>query len=201
MRRPPMPGDAFDDNFDGTSDRRAARVTTRIAHAVRWLLPVAIVFRVATYFDYDSVPAGIADAVFTIALVVAFFVASFHQNAARLCVRCMEEVPANAAEIAERRRWALWFHHRHDLRPLSSFGLLVGVLAVGIIGGAKFGGTFFGEVVCYIPNDVFLFSLIYSVWIHHRLRPWCPYCRGWDDDGPAELVPDPDPADSKKIPR
>jgi hypothetical protein len=42
-----------------------------------------------------------------------------------------------------------------------------------------------------IPGDLWMFAVIYTEWLHHRLRPWCPYCRPWDEGGDQELAPDP----------
>lgn len=201
MKRPPLPGDSFDDNFDGTSGRPIGRLMTRIAHALRWALPVMILLRVLSYFDYDSAFSRWIAEGFIWIFAVILFVAIFHQNAPRLCVSCMEEVPENAAEVAERRQLFLWFEHRHALYPLLAWVPLLVVCAISTVGVTVYDDTFLGEVVLRIPNDLYLFAMVYALWIHHRLRPWCPYCRDWDDDGPTELVPDPDPADSKKIPR
>lgn len=48
-----------------------------------------------------------------------------------------------------------------------------------------------------IPGDLSLFAVIYTGWVHHRLRPWCPYCGRWEDDGHEEPSPDPNVLNTK----
>jgi len=33
--------------------------------------------------------------------------------------------------------------------------------------------------------------------LHHRLQPWCLYCKGWDEGGDHEHTPTPDPTGVK----
>lgn len=188
-----------DDYFDGSSDRPVARTTTRIAHLLRYILPVALAVRIATYFFYDDRWAQRVDAAFSVAFLVVIVLFFYHQSAPRLCVKCMEEVPPDAAERAERRRFFLWFHHAVETYRWRSIVIYLGLVAIYFLGDRY--GSYLVRVLTNIPIDAVFFSLVYSGWVHHRLRPWCPYCRRWDDDGPAERIPDPDPADAKKVPR
>lgn len=100
----------------------------------------------------------------------------------------MDEVPADAPVQAERRKRVLWFSHQLAT-GIGICGLLVPAVAIAVIGG-HFGSPE-DHPVARIPLDVLVFTALYSTWLHHRLRPWCPYCRDWDEDGDTEPSPDP----------
>lgn len=42
------------------------------------------------------------------------------------------------------------------------------------------------------PGDLFFAAYMYAVVTHHRLSPWCPYCR-WGNGGSHEAAPTPTP--------
>jgi hypothetical protein len=42
-------------------------------------------------------------------------------------------------------------------------------------------------------------SVFASGIMHRRLRPWCPWCRPWDEGGDPELSPEPDPDPAVKL--
>lgn len=131
------------------------------------------------------------------AMFLCWFVAGLHVHLARLCVRCMREVPADAPVRAERFRWALRFHHEaFRLRALLVWLLILLALALlrqhlytpeELAAGA---GEWADLVI-----DVYLLAAGSALWFHHRHRPWCPYCPRWDDgDDEREEIPTPDPA-------
>lgn len=95
----------------------------------------------------------------------------------------MWDVPADAPTEAERRL---------PLLRLAHFGKTVAgtaVFAVVVVGPALLTALFDGAGTArllYIPGDLWITAVIYSEWMHHRLRPWCPFCRPWDDEGDEE---------------
>lgn len=176
--------DSFGGNFGGD---RSARVTSVVAHLFP---PVAVaVLIVITVNDALGGPlpnwvawagAGVYAAVIVSAL--------FHERGENLCVRCMRDVPADAPARAARRRWLLWAaHHASHIAVLYS-GLAI---AAWLITDATGWGAWPSPL--YVPTDLAVSVLVISTWTHHRLRPWCPYCRPWDDGGPREPSPTPDP--------
>ena len=158
------------------------RVQRAFAHALPYVLVAGIAVRVATWFGWF---VGVNQIV-TVILLLCWLLSGQHRFQEHLCVRCMDEVPADAPTRAERRRPLLWLSH------LSMSPMGIAIMAVVVVGPALL-GFIAGQVTrpLAIPGDLWLFAVIYVGWIHHRLRPWCPYCRPWDDEGDEEHSPDP----------
>jgi hypothetical protein len=185
-----------DDHFDGSGDKLTARITTRLAHAMIYLIPVAIASRVIYYVFRSTTWVAFLDLFLGLLLLVCYLVSIQHQVTARLCIRCMEEVPVDASERAQRQH--LWLRIQH-MSGKTMLIILAVLLAPPWLASAFLDLSERGQSLLGLGLDVWTFSLMYSMWLHHRLRPWCPYCRRWDDDGDAEWVPDPVPAEGKKI--
>lgn len=126
-------------------------------------------------------------------VVMGVYVAIALHEAFALCVRCMEDVPADAAIRATReggwdRRWLRFFHWNF----MVWLGLVFVVPALISITGLQ-------GLDCAFSLEAL--ALVAS-WRYHRLlRPWCPFCnkgRGWGG-GEAERVPDPDPSMTKEL--
>jgi len=172
-------------------ESRMSRMQSAMAHALIYVLAVAVPIRVASWLGLLT---GINIFV-SIALLACWSTALFHQRKEHLCARCMDEVPVDAAALAHRRRRTLRFVH--------FAATLVGILTMIVLIGspAIFGAVADGTIPrgYFIPGDAWTFALIYSVWQHHRLRPWCPYCRPWDEGGDEEPAPDPTLLGTKMI--
>lgn len=161
-----------------------SRAMTTLTHALPGILAVGLATRVASWFGWlTSLDLAIA-----VAILGCQFATMAHLRSSHLCMRCMDEVPADAPVQAERRKRVLWFSHQ-IATGIGIFGLLVPAVAVAFIGGHVGGPEI--HRLARIPLDILLFTSLYSTWLHHRLRPWCPYCRGWDDGGDPEPSPDP----------
>lgn len=160
------------------------RVMTVMTHALPWVLGVAVVLRIAAWFGVSTwldVGAGAALLACTITTIV-------HRRSSHLCVRCMDEFPADAPVRAEQRKTVLWFCHAvtSGIGPAVSIGPAVALPVLAIV----FGDPTL-QRLARIPLDLLVFSVAYASWLHHRLQPWCPYCRGWDEGGDPEPSPDP----------
>lgn len=167
------------------SDRSLAlRVLSALAHALIYVLVIAAVTRVASWFH---LLVGVNQAA-TFALVICWMAAIVHRVLGTLCVQCMKDVPADAPVRAERYKRLLRFAHFSTTRLgiLTAMGIYLAPLVVGIIHPLNA-----STELLYLPTDVWFFAVIYTEWQHHRLRPWCPYCRRWDDGGDHEPAPDP----------
>lgn len=164
-------------------ESRASRMQSLLAHALIYVLAVAVPIRVAAWFGLLT---GVNTFV-AIALLTCWGTALFHRHRDHLCTRCMEEVPVDAPSRAQRRRRSLRFFH------FATTLLATLVMVVILASPAIFDVTSDGSVsrAYFIPGDIWTFALIYSAWQHHRLRPWCPYCRPWDEGGDEEPAPDP----------
>jgi len=161
----------------------ASRMQSTLAHALPYVLALAVPIRVASWFGLLN---GV-NTVVAIALLTCWGTALFHRHRDHLCARCMDDVPVDAPCLAQRRRRSLRFFH------FATTLLATLVMVVILAGPAIFDATTPGTVTrtyC-IPGDIWTFGLIYTAWQHHRLRPWCPYCRPWDEDGDEEPAPDP----------
>ncbi len=157
---------------------------TTVTHALPWILAAGLVTRVASWFGW----LASLDLAIAAAILGCQFATMYHLRSAHLCMRCMDEVPADAPVQAERRKRVLWFSHQ-IVTGVGIFGLLVPAAAIAFIGN-HFGSQTIQHLT-RIPADILLFTSLYSTWLHHRLRPWCPYCHDWDEDGDPETSPDP----------
>ncbi len=161
-----------------------SRAMTTLTHALPWVLAVGLVLRIASWFDWLT-SLDLAAAVVMLTCSVA---THFHQRSSHLCMRCMDEVPADAPVLAQRRKPQLWFSHQLS-SGVGICGLLVPALVIALIGTHLESPEI--QHLARIPMDFLLFASLYSTWLHHQLRPWCPYCRDWDEDGNPEPSPDP----------
>jgi hypothetical protein len=167
--------------------RRVDRYTYWMGHIFMAAAIIHLPLDIASYFWTDE-PWGLFWGNQVLFLVL-FFGAILHEIGA-MCERCMQRVPADAAYQAQQkqRRWMWNFHLGTSwwfLGPL----LLAGSISIQI-----------GSV--HFPPVGILGAIWYVFWSyswrrHSLLRPWCPYCSGWDEGGEHEHVPNPDPSMSK----
>ncbi|BCI84688.1 hypothetical protein MTY66_63130 (plasmid) [Mycolicibacterium sp. TY66] len=176
--------------FFGSYDSPAARIRTAVAHRQLLILTVAIaldlVSHVVTLPDLLARVAAFA----TLALMTVAILAMYsHLFDTALCVQCMADVPADAPVRAQRWRRMLWLRHFMSTR----LGAAVTLLIAGALGAAQGVSGLQGaaRLLFAAPADLFLFAVVYAGALHHRLRPWCLYCREWDGDGDPEPSPDP----------
>ncbi|MBI3224345.1 MAG: hypothetical protein HYZ39_04720 [Mycolicibacterium cosmeticum] len=154
-----------------------------IAHSLIYVLTASLLFRVGAWFGMFTA----VSLAFNVTLVICWAVAFFHRRRDHLCARCMQELPADATTQAERRRPLLRFSHfATTVAGTAAFAAVVFVpmLVADLISG-HVSQTF------YIPGDLWISAVIYCEWVHHRLRPWCRYCRPWDDEGDKVRAPEP----------
>lgn len=174
--------------FDDES--RGSRVLSWLAHALVYLLPVAVVVRVVSWFGLVSyVNVSVAAA-----LCGCWIACLLHRRTDHLCARCMDTVPADAPTLAERRRGSLRF--AHFVTTVPGILCLVAAFVTPLAASAALPETV--ARLTFIPSDLWTFAMIYTEWTHHRLRPWCPYCGRWDDFGDHEPSPDPTLSNSRK---
>ncbi|MGW5453923.1 hypothetical protein [Nocardia sp. NPDC003979] len=170
----------MDDAFDN-DESRLRRLLTTIAHLMLYALAAVAAARIATYFDYTGILVELTLLIGNVILIIGLT----HNDFQRLCVQCMQEVPADAGPRAERRQRLLWLRHWASTTPR----LLI-VLAMISVPAFLVHSVGLPRVVS-LPVDALWATFMYSIWLHHRLRPWCPYCRDWDQDGSPEPAPDP----------
>ena len=165
------------------------RVQTFVSHSVPWLLTVAIVTRVL--FMVGLIPHVIDTLVFLL-LFIGWCTLRYHWAKARLCLRCIRGVPLDPGTEVKRHLWLLRIQHWGPMRTSLVFG---GVLAFTLILPylVHISKDSLVDRGALVPLDVVLFVSLFSSWIHHRLQPWCPYCKPWGEGGEEELVPGPDP--------
>lgn len=172
---------AIIDNAFNNDESRFSRLLTTLAHLMLYALAAVAAARVATYFDYTGTLVELTILFGNAVLLIGLM----HNDFRRLCVQCMREVPADAGRRAERQQWLLWLRHWVSTTPrvlLVVVMISVPVFLVHSVGLPR---------VVSLPVDALWAAFMYSVWLHHRLRPWCPYCRDWDQDGAPEPSPDP----------
>jgi hypothetical protein len=170
------------------------RVAQFMAHALPTVLVMAVASRILYWLGYLSLTVtGVA---FDILLVFWFTCLVHIRRQTRLCLRCIKTAPLDPENQVRTRKWLLCVEHfpiRLDLYILAiTMAISVGGIEIFIYNSAPYR-------LADIPLDTWVLGSIYATWTHHRLRPWCPYCKGWDDGGDEELVPDPDPAEGRVL--
>ncbi|MFH5230566.1 hypothetical protein [Antrihabitans spumae] len=181
---------SIDTAFSG-DDSASLRALTKFAHALVFVLAVAVVVRAATWFDR----LVWLNTLVTLVLLTFWFIASSHRRRNQMCLQCIEEVPADAPLRAERQKPLLRLVHFANSIPGFAVvtALVLGPSVIELIVGWE------RSRVRTIPGDLWLFAAIYSEWVHHRLRPWCTYCDRWDEGGDAEPSPDPIGTNAKTV--
>lgn len=156
-----------------------------VAHSLVYVLCAAALARVASWFGWLE---GVNE-VLTWMLVVTVGASIWHRLRSGLCLRCLAEVPDDAPVRAERQRRLLRLAHFNG----GWKGVVACTITLLILGRVVVELLLNGDHLnlSTAPADILVFVLIYAEWLHHRLRPWCPYCRDWDDDGDPEPSPDP----------
>lgn len=124
----------------------------------------------------------------------------FRHDAKTLCLRCIRVAPLDPQrEITRYDRRLRVIHGNTAKRSL--IGAVVWVAGfIGFFSLLKwaFPGPEIVPLWAILLVNVIVFSpLVYmnmcGQW-HQWLRPWCPYCRRWDEGGSPEVVPDPVPS-------
>lgn len=162
----------------------APRVQSIIAHSLIYILALSMLFRVTAWFGWFVAVTLVFNAI----LLLCWVVSSVHRHRDHLCEWCMRDVPADAPTEAERRLPLLRLaHFNMTVAGTAVFAVVVVVppLLTAVLDGSP------TDRLLYIPGDVWITAVIYSEWVHHRLRPWCPFCKPWDDEGDEEPAPDP----------
>jgi hypothetical protein len=104
----------------------------------------------------------------------------------RLCLRCMRHIWG--PEQVDQRRTTLQAFHRYG-KPAAVLGMVL--FGLSWVPGVGL-GFWVAMCVLFIVTDRINF-------VHSKLRPWCPYCKPWDDDGEEEIVPDPVPTNELEL--
>ncbi|WP_280422744.1 hypothetical protein [Nocardia carnea] len=162
------------------NDGRIPRFFTSVAHLMLAAIAVQAVARIPFYLGIEHWLINVAGLVTSVLVVIGML----HNDVTRLCVRCMQEVPADAGAQAQRRRWVLWVNHFASSRR-GIVALISAIVATWVLAATG------APPAAQAPIDLACTVFFYSIWLHHRLRPWCPYCRDWGSDGMCEPSPDP----------
>jgi hypothetical protein len=163
-------------------DSPIGRALTTAAHLMLWGIALHAALRIPYYLGYGHWAFAAAGIIGFVPILCGIL----HHHLTRLCVRCMAEVPPNASSRAEREKRVLWLNHLlwTVTGTLAYCGLIIGTDVLV----DRYELPRWAE----LPADLVVITYMYSVWLHHKLRPWCPYCRNWGDDG-GILEPSPDP--------
>jgi hypothetical protein len=163
----------------------------RLAHSIPPLMVVAVAIRAAYLLGLPLVNSWF-DTIATTGVLIAVIALVFHLRFGGLCLRCIQNAPDDPQTEIQQKRFFLWQVHWSRRRFWITYFVcwlctMFSALAHGVFG-----------TLLKLPLDVLFFSLMWATWCHHRLQPWCPWCRGWGEGGEPEVVPDPDPAETKR---
>lgn len=179
------------DDFGDPERSSRARVIGRAAHLFPWVMTVWAVFIAVDYGGLWRPPTWLTVLVLAPVLMLVML-SQAHQGLARVCVECMRRLPADAPIRAARYRRLLWLRHR--MAGWQWFWVVGPLIAAEVVIRAVFGIADGDAPWTTLPLAVVVFGNMVGEWLHHRYRPWCPYCRRWDDGGgPREPSPVPDP--------
>jgi hypothetical protein len=177
---------AWFDDFDDPDRTPRASMLARVAH----LLPHALAaYIVLLLVDYAGLLPRWA---WTLSLLVAAVAVTTgaHMALGRLCLRCMQDVPADAPVRVQRLLRLLRFEHW--IAGWRYFAAFFGLVAITLGVRGLLGLPVEAHRWMWAPTDLLVVTTLWSQWIHHRYRPWCPYCRDWGHGGTREPSPDPE---------
>lgn len=165
-----------------------------LAHLFPYGLVASFLFTIYGYLGSPGVPPLVGLLAEWVSVIFVFF-GVFHFAFSRLCIRCMQDIPLNMAELAQKRKfWLKMVHVAMERRSASlwliGYGIAVLMARWAILGHyPTWSNRDYSWLGVGIPVTVLLYG--WAVWQHHRLRPECPYCRRWDEGGAREPSPDP----------
>ncbi|WP_216916183.1 hypothetical protein [Nocardia noduli] len=172
---------AIDDAFNHESSL-LGRFLTTTAHFMLYAVGAATLARIPFYLGIDHWTVRLAQFVAALLMLIG----GLHIIHTRMCARCIADVPIDASARAEKERRVLRLNHA--LATKRGVGTYLGLIVAAVLANEVFGLP----RVVYLPVDAAVVALTYSAWLHHRVRPWCPHCRPWDNgEGIRESSPDP----------
>lgn len=168
-----------------------------VAHAEKYILPVAMVAIIPGFLFPQIGGLGVLSAAAAVAWTVSMLAVFVHDRGTALCFRCLEEIPGDSPQRAQRRELVLWFHHLTCRR-----GVLLVEVALFFAGpyvlifalGLREAGSLLMAI-----GVLWGVSCAGATWQHRQLRPWCSFCRGGDDGGDYEPAPDPVTSGTKTV--
>lgn len=175
----------MDDLIDvfNEDDTRRGRMLVAVGHRMPWAIGVIAALEVPYYLQAENPLFGLVQ----LATVVPVLIGIFHISFARLCIRCLSQIPRDGAQRAVRHGWLLRLYHR-QLGLKAWLILLVVMAATPVVLAAVGLPRWLG-----VPVDVYWYAWLMSLWVHHRLRLWCPGC----DDGDGGWIEEPSPDPSR----
>ncbi len=175
-----------------TAESPMGKTMSLLAHAIPALMVAAVAVRLPYYFGIKWWVTSTADVALSLMVMVGAFALVAHIWKGQLCLRCIQDSPDDPETEVQKKKWFLWFEH---MSRRMWWSIWAGVLALILIAGAWTQDNGLIYRLSHLPQDVFFYSMFWAFYCHHRLHPWCPYCRGWDEGGEEELIPDPDPSE------
>lgn len=177
-----------DEHHENMAFHRTHAAIAPAAHAQKFTLPAAAVTVIPTVLFGST---GLLGALATAAAVVwgiTLLAAFVHEHGSALCLRCIEEVPVDASVRAQRRKRVLWFYHLTTRPVIAVVAIALLILAPSVLVLAL---HLQANALSVVPGILWGFACAFSARQHSQLRPWCSYCRGWDEGGDHEPSPDP----------
>lgn len=115
------------------------------------------------------------------------------------CLKCIANVPINAAWLARKKIERLRFYH-WIVNWLTIPKAVIVILAyLGIVIFGNHNGDFI-QWVAIIPITVFWSFVVYNSlceYTHAQLKSFCPYCKDDNGGGRYQIIDVPDPSGSK----
>lgn len=192
------------DTFGDPGGSRLGDWSARIAHIARFVIPTWGIGWVVVYSELVPRPSDRMRVPLDLFYIAVFLVLVGHTTFGRICLRCMEGMKADAPLRAQRKRTLAFMWIFHKTVNLSVPRYLMTTIPLIWIPSAIVRAVLWGltgdphtDGWSRIPSTVIGTVITYSVWPHHKYKPWCPWCKDWGSGGHKETVPDPDPSMTK----
>lgn len=184
------------DEFGDPDRSTRAGWLARTAHALPYVLVAYLVLCILIWTEMvDGTSGWLWVAI--VPYLGVILISAAHRQLARLCLTCMQQVPADAPVRVRRYLSLLWLSHR----AAGWWPFLLIIAWLGLTSAAYYVTGWEPGSASWLgaPVDLFVVTTLWAEWKHHRYRPWCPYCRRWDDGG-GMREPSPDPVgDGTKV--
>jgi hypothetical protein len=154
--------------------------TNTLAHISMYIYPAIVILNSIPGLIFDFWPAVLARLVLLTLMILTLLSVIVHQDV--LCPICMSKIKIDSKDYL----WCKIFHNDRRIIWISLCLVATAQLVLWI----TLKSYHLSNIIIAIPLSALCAFLLISYSKHKILRPWCPFCKKWDEDGNHEPVPE-----------